>query len=120
MKKRYEDWINSWNERAGRCHQAALAMVERFPELRLARGYYNYVSPGYPNGKFAEHWWCVDGAGEIVDPTVSQFRLVEAIGYEEVAENERLCKCLNCGTPSVWQLCGDDCEEEYVVSLLPI
>lgn len=76
MEQKYKDWIDAFIARSpkyhgtdepalrGSCVSATAEMVKAFPELTRVRG---FVQPG------GQHWWCVDPAGNIVDPTVAQF-----------------------------------------------
>jgi hypothetical protein len=86
-------------------------MVAMFPELRRVRGHVHTAAGGrHP------HWWCVTPAGEIIDPTVTQF--VDAVlDYEPHDDStpEPVGKCLNCGdyvhAPRS-SGCSDECERE--------
>lgn len=64
----YQQWIKTYvsphpDAVRGQCQIIVEQMIETFPELRAA------------SGKFGDepHWWCVDPAGSIIDPTRHQF-----------------------------------------------
>lgn len=68
MNHKYEQWISkNVPTRAaavrGTCIGTVARMIVAFPELRATSG----TCGGEP------HWWCVDPAGAIVDPTAHQF-----------------------------------------------
>jgi hypothetical protein len=93
----YDEWIAAYAKRMnglvmGRCADATKAMVEAFPELRRVPGHVDVLGWGR-----RAHWWCVTPAGEIVDPTESQFPCVES--YEPFVPGTvvRVGRCMNCG-----------------------
>ncbi len=57
-----------YGEPLGRCAEYTAAFAEAFPELKRVRGFVTLRS-----GLRRSHWWLVDSAGKIVDPTASQF-----------------------------------------------
>jgi hypothetical protein len=88
-------------------------MAEEFPELTRVRGWYGST----------EHWWCKTSGGEIVDPTVVQFRVKrEYQEFREGVDPEPIGKCMICGA-YCWKgspnscACSEDClselEREY-------
>ncbi len=113
----YADWIDGYVARfpygvRGKCAEATREMCEAFPELRRAAGIVQ-TSWGVE-----QHWWCVSPAGEIVDPTASQFKAL--FGYEELdlnnpADAERVPTgvCYWCGEQVYKgrEVCSDACGE---------
>lgn len=79
----------------GKCSPWTLLFVARFPELTRVAGFYNG----------AEHFWCVDQSGAIVDPTVEQFYVpawswnpLAYRVYDPETDEVFLGKCMNCGS----------------------
>lgn len=116
MKPEYEAWIAAEvSDPTGRCAETTLRMVEAFPELRRVRGHFDDPSIGSQ-----PHWWCVDPAGEIVDPTVRQFPCWYAGHYEEHVGPEPTGKCMNCGGYTYAPrstTCSEACDRELVAYL---
>ncbi len=54
----------------GQCVEATLRLCAAFPDLRRARGHVVY--PGCRRIEGDAHWWCVDSAGNIIDPVAHQ------------------------------------------------
>lgn len=140
MTEQYQNWIaerlsrlDSWNQ----CEEWTLAMMADFPELKRVRGY--VFLPGMER----PHWWLVDPAGEIVDPTRQQFydkpgdTLANGTvltgyyggscvgGYEPVDEsNPPIGKCCNCGgtcyqlTAPCSLICSLECDAAYRAYLM--
>lgn len=119
----HEEWIRNFEAACegfvrGRCAAATAAMVESFPELRRVAGFAHWAAP---NGRQIrdQHWWCVDAAGAIVDPTAAQF--TGPVRYEELdlGDPETLTRvptgrCMGCGG-DVYDSnrhCSDACEAE--------
>lgn len=69
-------------------------MLAEFPELTLVRGH--YVCPIWG---LREHWWLVDSAGVVVDPTAEQFPSKGWGEYIPLPDNapEPTGQCMNCG-----------------------
>ena len=129
MDIKYKTWIDAKVKELGRwvrgsCQHVSKQMVETFPELIICRGYvydYRYDSTGFQH----IHWWCKDSAGNIIDPTVSQFHFVIE-RYEEFNVDlhgpEPYGKCMNCGELSYREkspnVCSDECckELEYYLN----
>lgn len=65
-----------------RCRELADKLVEQFPELRRAAGYYTPLGETAP----VAHWWCVAPDGSIVDPSAHQFLCMGEGEYAEVKE----------------------------------
>lgn len=125
MSDAYDAWIRSYVASVGgpastygKCGAATASMVEAFPELRAVRG---HVDTDYGR---RSHWWCTTAAGEILDPTAGQFRVIfEYIEFEE-GDPERLGSCMNCGreiwaprnrdvcTAACSRRCGDSLQED--------
>ena len=77
-----------------RCRELADKLVEQFPELRRAAGYYTPLGETAP----VAHWWCVAPDGSIVDPSAHQFLCMGEGEYAEVKEeNLPLQPCMGCG-----------------------
>lgn len=108
MKPEYEAWIarNVPDDGYGRCREVTEAMAADFPELTRVRGHY-YC---YAWGERA-HWWLLDPAGEVVDPTACQFPSKGAGTYVPWNEGdpEPTGICANCGEPCYN---GDTCCSE--------
>ncbi|HWI04315.1 MAG TPA: hypothetical protein VNT52_10925 [Acidimicrobiales bacterium] len=97
----YAEWITANVVTAyGQCQKYAEAMVAAFPELRLARGWYDDLLWGA-----RQHWWCVAPDGRVIDPTVSQFpgpKYAEA--YREITDESEI-------PTGICMVCGDACYE---------
>lgn len=118
MSDRYKAWIRehypAYEDAYGHCAEATTRMVEAFPELRRAKGFYHCPIIGE-----RPHWWCVTPDGKIVDPTVCQFPSGGQFEYQELVDGvDRIPsgKCPNCGG---WcydgdYICSPKCHEEYV------
>jgi hypothetical protein len=125
----YRSWIKQYEDRCGgpahtlgKCKAAVGEMATAFPELTVVRG---HVRCPEPWGKRA-HWWLTCPAGEIVDPTASQFT-DGILDYEPFKEGDqvRLGPCLDCGE-SIWgqpdeysshMFCNDTCKKRYAAYL---
>lgn len=113
MKPEYADWITTVTETYGTCREVTEAMAVAFPELTRVRGHYYCFAWGE-----RAHWWLVDPAGEIVDPTATQFPSKGRgvyIPWEE-GDQEPTGMCPNCGG-NVYDgdaCCSDKCDVEYV------
>lgn len=71
--------------------------AERFKSLKVVPGYYLTSPEGASRG---EHWWLVDSAGAIVDPTADQFPEREHghyLPYDPRIHMVVKGKCLCCG-----------------------
>lgn len=114
----YEEWIaENVDEPYGKCRQWTHAMVTFFPELRLARGWYDDLLWGA-----RQHWWCVAPDGAIVDPTVAQFPGPKYPGaYREITDEAEIPTgiCMQCGDacyvgrPVCSENCGRAINREY-------
>lgn len=141
-KPEYQKWIDGYVTKwkghvRGHCTAAASEMVAAFPELRKTVG---FVLPNeaaraelptvemsleerrcvyHPTIGLAQHAWCVTPEGEIVDPTVSQFKSVVLIyvEYEEAGHGPMPAgRCPNCGEitfPEQRGICDDRCREQF-------
>jgi hypothetical protein len=92
----YAAWIaENVDEPYGKCREWSRAMASFYPELRVARGWYDDPIWGQ-----REHWWCVTPAGEIVDPTAAQFPTRGMFPYREITDESEVPTgaCLTCGT----------------------
>lgn len=115
MRSAYQEWINTHvpANPVRLCAKMTLLMVAAFPELTRVRGHYSGAGlrDPYP------HWWCVDPAGAIVDPTTAQFPDGGAGWYEPHDESgpEPTGKCPNCGSYCYGGdfCCSRRCEIEY-------
>ena len=80
----------------GACGSFTRVFAERVPELTRVPGF--YISPaGHSHG---EHWWLVDAAGNIVDPTADQFPSQGTGNYVPYDPTKHLVakgRCRNCG-----------------------
>lgn len=130
MESRYRKWIDD-NYPAdmfvrGLCREACEKMHAEFPELRIACGV--VFVPLFPaKDSEQEHWWLVDGNGDVVDPTRQQFP--GFIQYNEAGADDPRRKyhratCANCGeryliTPE-WSdgtVCSQQCYTQYAAYL---
>lgn len=115
MEEKYKSWIikikSEYNVLTGLCGSISRKMIENFPELRLARGYFidDY-------GAKHSHWWCVSSDGIIIDPTVDQFKSnfeISAARYEEYDELKHgplpIGRCYDCGS----YIYAEDQGEDY-------
>lgn len=125
----YTEWIAAFVAKhdgkvLGRCQPAAVEMRAVFPELRIVQGHVLDAVWGKRG-----HWWLVDPAGSIIDPTVSQFPApVEYIGWTP-DEPVRIGKCMECGE-EIWEtvpsltdtrmkrFCDGNCERAFASSLM--
>jgi len=106
IDQKYKDWINEQYPipmgAAGMCATATKRMIEAFPELTRVRGWVN----GH------EHWWCVDAAGVIVDPTAHQWTwTVTPDMYQPFVDGvheEAIGRCMNCGDYCFASVAGAD------------
>lgn len=74
----------------GKCREMSEALVEEDPTLTLVRGH--YWCPIWNRDE--PHWWCVNLAGEIIDPTKLQFPSAGAGIYTPF---NGICTCAECG-----------------------
>jgi hypothetical protein len=92
----YQEWIdkNVPENCDGMCKEIVGKMVIQFHELVKVRGHYYCAILGE-----REHWWLVDPAGNIVDPTKAQFPTKGKGHYEpwEEGRKEPVGLCMNCG-----------------------
>ena len=95
----YDEWIQrnypTKIQSYGNCKKAVDEMKSVFPELTATNG---FVEDAYWGER--AHWWLKDEAGEIVDPTKSQFNGL--LGYTEIDDNHPArnypeARCHNCG-----------------------
>jgi hypothetical protein len=126
VNEKYLLWIEKYeseNNILGKCKEACELMIKEFPELTITNGFVQSslidiecdIEEGY------EHWWCKDNEGNIIDPTRSQYRLVEPINYVEIDDNHPARNmprkhCPNCGKYFYGDsyLCSEECELEYI------
>jgi hypothetical protein len=85
-------------------------MQQQFPELTRLRGHILLAS-----GDYRTHWWLKDQEGNIIDPTIGQFkiRIVEYIPWKE-GSPEPCGKCMCCGEWSYFEphACSEKCVKE--------
>jgi hypothetical protein len=92
-------------------------MAAAFPELKRVRGYCLAIHHHYFAGMLYDHshWWLLDEAGKVVDPTASQYARIEAYNpIDEATFREPSGKCMNCGElvyPPRRNFCDDTCEQ---------
>lgn len=69
LKPEYKEWIDiNVKVPQNNCESYSIMMHDKFPELKLVRGFYNE-----PVNVKTPHWWLKDKDGNIVDPTFDQF-----------------------------------------------
>jgi hypothetical protein len=119
--EKYNTWItnklstsNPWNM----CDEWTKEMNNEFPELTRIRGQVLLT-----NGWYRAHWWLVDTAGNVIDPTASQFSSdyfggSKVLNYEprDESEPEPTGICPNCGEYcyNSKTCCSDSCHNQYV------
>lgn len=123
MDARYAEWIERYADECGghdrlrgMCGSATARMAREFPELRRVPGTIYFAAGN------SEHWWCETEAGEVVDPTASQFAGI--LSYSPWRPGDEVCvgKCMNCGehiydNPATLEgnrrsICSPECGEE--------
>lgn len=79
MRQEYKDWIEEhypdYKSSKNQCNIAIVAMRRKFPELNIQVGYANNIL----------HCWLITDDGEIIDPTVKQFKGKE-VEYRKIAD----------------------------------
>jgi hypothetical protein len=61
--------IEDYLKYRGKCKEFCEALIKQDSTLTLVRGH--YFCPLWSSDE--QHWWCVDSAGRIIDPTKDQF-----------------------------------------------
>lgn len=113
MEQKYQEWIDNFvSDPLGHCAELTLEMQKEFPELERVRGHYYCAFWGK-----REHWWLVDKAGSVVDPSAAQFPSKGLGEYAEWDDSlpEPTGMCPNCGD-LVFDgrtCCSDNCHREY-------
>lgn len=114
----YAEWIaQNCSDTFGKCHELCLKMQAVYPELKLARGFYEC-----PIWGAREHWWLVAVDGTIIDPTADQFPSRGIGEYRELGEDyvEPIGRCLECGEyvfpPRMDTFCCDEHEAAFAAS----
>ncbi len=126
--KQYEAWIEDYKARTktvlGMCKQATTEMSIAFPELKRIAGHVEVLGWGR-----RAHWWLETEAGEVVDPTASQFPLVFEYERFEPGTPVRTGRCMNCGDdildhpqslldePKHRTFCTDACADDMAKSV---
>jgi hypothetical protein len=122
----HDEWIAGYVARhsdfvRGRCAEATIEMIGVFPTLRRVAGLARWVAP-HGRAIIDEHWWLVDEAGDIVDPTRAQFGGAhveyEPIDLDDPASLAKVPtgKCMECGGYAYAgaAFCAPACERAYV------
>lgn len=114
MQDRYREWIaQNVEETYGKCQEVTEAMAAAFPDLIRVRGHYYCFLWGE-----RAHWWLVDEAGDIVDPTAAQFPSKGAGEYVPWDESAPVPTgmCPNCGELVYGgeSVCSEACGTAYV------
>lgn len=117
MDIKYSKWIKeNVPEAYGKCVDATANMAQAFPELKRVRGQYICAIWGE-----RDHWWCVDGMGNIVDPTASQFPSKGLGIYTPWKEGtpEPTGICSDCGGKCYdhRSFCSDECARKTLAYL---
>lgn len=95
----YTAWIKAYVIKAActtglkdRCREACRDMRKAFPELTAVPGAVTLA-----DGRRIVHWWLIDAAGTVWDPTALQFDS-EPVAYTSLAEEEPrpAGQCLEC------------------------
>lgn len=97
------------------CEHFSKKLAERFPHLTVQRGFYNG----------AEHWWCVEPDGEIVDPTIEQFGVEVGDSshykvFDPLKDEIYLGCCMNCSEEIYGliergrqEICSEECARSF-------
>ena len=81
---------SDYSKYRGKCKEMSEALAAADPSLTLVRGY--YFCPIWNTNE--QHWWCVDKAGKVVDPTKNQF---PSKGLGTYTPFDGTVNCSNCG-----------------------
>lgn len=114
MSDAYQTWIavHVTGDGYGQCAEATEQMQAAFPTLTRVRGH--YYCPFWGE---REHWWLVDPAGQIVDPTAAQFPSRGSGVYvpRDETQPEPTGRCPNCGEYCYdgATCCSENCHLEY-------
>lgn len=118
----YEQWMldnvpQTYEGQRAQCTKYTPIMSKAFPELTVCRGVV-YSMHDLDRDKQYPHMW-LRLANRIIDPTVSQFRQLGTLVYEEwPQEVDCMHKCLNCGKYFHGQVhypsCSLECSDEMV------
>lgn len=121
----HSEWIAAWlsdNNPYGQCKEACAEMMEVFEDLTLVPGHV------FTNWGMRDHFWCVDTAGNIVDPTATQFGWVMEYEPWVPGTEVRVGKCMECGE-EIWEavqdlsdvprkdMCNDRCARAFEADL---
>jgi hypothetical protein len=82
--------MTDYEKYRGKCREYCDAAIAENPSLRLVRGYYWCPI----SNREEQHWWTVDLAGEIYDPTSKQFL---SAGLGTYREFDGTVECDECG-----------------------
>ena len=125
---KYEEWISAFLAKhngfvRGKCKEAADGLAASFPELRVAEGFAHWQCP--TRSVRDQHWWCVDPAGAVIDPSVAQFGGA-CVRYEELDLDDPETRskiptgpCMNCPGEAYEHrsFCSDACEAAVIADL---
>lgn len=108
----YEEYIKKYLSETGsvfgKCREACKAMLEAFPELTIVRGHVHDAHWG-----LRSHWWLTDPAGNIVDPTVSQFPKPTGYAPWKPGDPVRVGACMDCGSDIYRKVLDLDEEDSF-------
>lgn len=104
MDLKYLDWIYKTypdpESATGKELDASIQLVKEFPELILCYGMIYKHRSGYRCEKIP-HWWAKQKNGEVIDPTINQFRWavnkmavydeIFTYTYQEILNREEEC-----------------------------
>lgn len=124
----YSEWIKVYISKnkiiAGMCGSATTEMCKEFPELKRVPGHVMLV-----NGAYVEHWWCIDEASNIIDPTASQWDFLPE-EYIPWKPGDEVCvgRCMECGD-SIYEkpdslkgnrkeFCSNECKVDFTNTLM--
>lgn len=82
--------LSDYQRYRGKCKELSLILIEENPTWTLVRGH--YACPIW--NSLEEHWWVVDEAGNIHDPSARQF---PSKGHGTYIPFDGLCSCEDCG-----------------------
>lgn len=111
-----EEQAENYRKYRGKCKEMSEALAESTPGFRVVRGH--YFCPLWASNE--PHWWCVDEAGVIHDPTRLQF---PSQGHGIYEEFNGIIECSNCGKEmreedatfdSRYAFCSYECHGRFI------
>lgn len=116
IRQGWNEFENVW----GLCVEHTKQMQETFSELKIVKGCVwsnnNIDNFGLKPKKY-EHCWLETEDGLIIDPTRTQYHLIEPIEYQHFEEDDLPTgKCSNCGDFCFdgESMCSINCELDFI------